>query len=117
MAAGVDERAEAGLDVVADEAPDLGLARFDDMSRHRHADRAVVVAQVAIVRPGAQIHPFTDVAKSQKSFVILVAITVQDARLDLATDSAVRSDRGAAANLGAHNLRVRPDVARALESG
>ena len=53
---------------------------------HGHRHLAVVVAQVAVVRAGAEVDPFADVGVAEEAVVILVRVALHDARLDLAAD-------------------------------
>src|SRR6185295_8279989 len=75
------------------------------------------VAQVAVLRSGPQIDPLADVTVAQKAVVILVAVAMNDARLDLTPDPAVGTERGAGTELGAEHVRLRPDITRALQPG
>src|SRR5262249_43524132 len=77
---------------------------------------AVIVAQVAVARAGAEVDPLADVAVSQKAVVILVAVALENAAFDLAADAARRPQRGAGTDLGPVHLRVRPDVARPFQA-
>ena len=52
-------------------------------------DLAVIVAQVAVGGDRPQVDPLADVGVAQESLVILVGVTVDDRRLDLAADPAV----------------------------
>src|SRR5207245_5748567 len=78
-------------------------------------DFAVVMAQVAIVRAGAEVDPFADVTVPQEAIVILVHVAVKDRRLDLASHAAVRPNGRTGADPGAQDLRARADIARPLQ--
>src|SRR5205823_3685876 len=71
--------------------------------------RAVVVAQIAGVTAGAEVDPLADVGMPQEALVRLVAVTVDDAALDLAADAAVRPET-AAAHAPGQDVREGPDV-------
>ena len=80
----------------------------------RKTDRAVVGAQVADLRAGAEVDPFADVGVAEEAVVRLVGVAVQDAGLDLAADAALRPD-AAAAQFRTHDVAVGADVARPLQ--
>src|SRR5258707_11183852 len=76
---------------------------------------AIIIAQIAIVGPGAQVDPFADVAMPQKAVVVLVGVALDDAGFDLSANAAVRAERGAGADLGPQDVRVRADVTRTFQ--
>ena len=78
--------------MVADEAADLGLTGRDRIALQRDMDLAVVVAQVAVGGDRPEVHPLADVGVTEEPFVILVGMALDDRRLDLAADPAVRAD-------------------------
>src|SRR5262249_6418556 len=113
--AGVQQRAQAGLGVVAEEAADLVQAGRHRLAVQRHAHLAVVVAQVAVLRAGAEVDPLADVAVAEEAVVVLVDGPLQHAGLDLAADAAVRAEGGLRAHLGPQDVGVRADVAGAFQ--
>src|SRR5262245_26244221 len=114
-AARVEQGAHAGLGVVADVRADLRPPRRKTLAVDGDVDGAVIVTEIARLRGSAEIDPFADVRMAQKSFVILVAVGVNDARFDLAADPAARTDAAAAAQLRAEDAAFRPDVARTFQ--
>src|SRR5262249_33378476 len=61
-----------------------------------------------------QVHPFAEVRMAEKAHVPLVAITLDDAHLDVAADAADRAN-GAGADAGAHQPGAAADVTRAFQ--
>ncbi len=101
--------------MVAEEAADLVQTCTHRQPTDGHAHLAVVVAEIAVVCARAQVDPFADVRMAQETVVAFVAVTVHDARLDLAADAALRAKRRARADLRAKHLRHRPDIARPFQ--
>ena len=112
---GVEHAPEAGPGVVADEAADLGLAGRHRVASEGDEDLAVVVAQVAVRGDRPQVDPLADVGVAQEPLVILVRVAVNDRRLDLAADPAVRADRHPASEIGPEELGLTADRARPLD--
>src|SRR3954471_7761428 len=102
--------------MVAEEAADLVAARRHPPAADDHFDVAVIVAQIARVRPGAEIDPFAEVAMSEETFVVLVAESVDDAGFHFAANAALRAEGDAAANPRPHDLRLGADDAGALDA-
>ena len=100
--------------MVADEAADLGLAGGDGVAGDRDEDLAVVVPEVAVGGDRAQVDPLADVGVAEEPLVVLVRVAVDDARLDLATDPAVRADGGPPPDVGPEQLGFSADVAAAV---
>ena len=107
---------DAGLGVVAEVGADLHQAAVDRPAADAERDRAVVGAQVADLRAGAEVDPLADVGVAQEAVVGLVGVAVQDAGLDLAADAAVRAD-AAAAQFRTQNVAVAGRRSTALPAG
>src|SRR6478672_953555 len=101
--------------MVADERADLVQTCGNALATHRHGDFAIIMPQIAHLRPGPKVNPFANVRMAEKAFVILVDVTLKDGCFDLATDAAVRA-YSRATNLAAEDLGVGSDVARAFEA-
>src|SRR5262249_36842992 len=109
------QRADPRPGVVAHERADLDSPAVPQHTAHLHVNRPIVVAQIARLRAGAEVDPLADIGMSEEPVVALVAITLEEALLDLAPDPALRPDT-AAANPCCEHLRVRADVAWAFQS-
>jgi len=107
--AGVQERTEASFRVIAKETANFGQSAVHPPAIDRHRYFAIIVAQIAIVRAGSQVHPLSDVGMAEETLVVLVTVTLNDAALDFAADAAIGSKRGAGADVGIVNVRTRTD--------
>lgn len=114
--AGVDQTADRGFCVIADEAADFQFFGVDQRSANRHGDGRIVVLQVAVGRQGSDVHPGTDIAAAEEAVVILVHIAMQDGRGDLPTDLADGADGRALPNVRSEQMSASRDVTRSFQS-
>ena len=94
------------LRMISDERSHLVVPGVHDLTTHIYIHRAVVVLEIAVRRQCTEIHPFSEIAVSQKARVVLIAVPVYDALLHLATDPTHRPDRAALSEVRTHNLGV-----------
>src|SRR5262249_8162567 len=113
-AAGVEQRTQAGLGVIAEESADLAKPGIDRFTTEQDANRSVVVPQVAELRAGAEVDPLAAITMADEAVVILVDIALENAGLALAADTAFRPN-AAASHGPAADMRSRADVARAFQ--
>ena len=69
------------------------------------------------MRAGAQVHPLAGVTVTEETLVVLVAVALHDAGLDLAADATMRPEGGAGTDLGTQDMAVRPDMTGAFQPG
>src|SRR5947209_563569 len=110
MGAGVDQSTQTGLGVVAEEAADLDQARRHGPAADRNRHFAIIIAQVAALRAGAEVHPFAHITMAQETVMILVGMALDNTRLDLAADPAIGAEGRAGTNRRAQDLRTRTDI-------
>ncbi len=96
----VEHAPHPGASVISNETADLGLAGRDRDPLEGDMDLAVIVAQVAVGRDGAQVDPLTDVGVAQESFMVLVRETVDDRVFNFAADPAGWSNGNGAPEVG-----------------
>ena len=113
----VEHAPESGPGMVADEAADFRLAGGHGVAAEGHEDLAIVVPEVAVGGDRPEVDPLADVGVAQETLVILIGEAVDDRRLDLAADPAIRADRHPAPDVGAEKLGVAADEARTLDPG
>src|SRR5260370_25464286 len=97
---------------MAQEAADLGLPGVDQPAIDHDADFPVIVAEVAVVGAGPEVDPFTDIGVAQEPIVVLVAVTLHNAGLDLAAYPAVRSQRRAGPDFCSQHVGARANQTR-----
>src|SRR5687767_15912798 len=96
--------------MIADEAAELHQSGIHFAVRRPHADRAVVVLQVAVRRHRAEIDPPPQVCMPEKAVVCFVGVAEHDRLFDLTVNFAHRPDRDGverAAEQGAARTDVR----------
>jgi hypothetical protein len=102
--------------MVGQEAAQLEDAAIDLAEPfQRDADRAIGVFQVAISCHRPDVDPLAQVGVAQEAIVVLVAIALDDAGLDLAADPADRPDRRLGQDARPRDNRPRADRRRPLD--
>ena len=101
--------------MIPDKTADLHSAGRDHLARKRNADRRIVAFQVARCTESGNVNPRADVAVSQKTFVVLVDVTLKHRTFDLSANTANRPDRRAFSDVRPEQLRPFADVTRPFQ--
>ena len=118
ISAGVQQGANRGFRVIADQGADFRRARGKLRAAvERDLDFRVIVLQVAVGGQGPEVDPLSYVGVAEESVVILVGIALDDRLFHLAADAAHGADGIAFAALGAQQDRLAADVTGPFDAG